>query len=114
MKLSTLQKKSIFAVFAFIIGGRAVSYTYSKHMTLIWANGNFFDLFSLLNEVIFVFGILFFTASAFGFMSVIREIWVDNKEFIVRERFIKLLISTIWTFVVSIILALIVKILIWP
>lgn len=114
MKITPLQKKIAFSVFAFILGGRAARYTYLKYLGDIWSNGNYFDLFSLFNEVVFVAGVILFIYSAFGFMSIIRELWSDRDEIIVRERYIKVLINSIWTLFVSVVLALVAKVLIWP
>jgi len=114
MKITALQKKIIFSVFAFILGGRAARYSYSKYLIDVFNNGNYFDLISIFNEVVFILGIVFFIASAFGFMGIIKELWIDRDAIIVRERYIKVLINSIWTFFASIVLALIAKILIWP
>ncbi len=114
MKITPLQKKIIFSVFAFVLGGRAVRYTYLKQLGDVFSNGNYFDLLSLFYEIVFVFGVVLFVSSAFGFMGVIRELWVDRDEIIVSERYIKVLINSIWTLVISVVLALIAKVLIWP
>jgi hypothetical protein len=114
MKITPLQKKIMFSVFAFVIGGRAARYTYLKQLGDIFNNGSYFNIVSLFYEIIFVLGVILFVSSAFGFMSIIRELWVDRDEIIVRERYIKVLVNSIWTLFVSIVLALIVKVLIWP
>jgi hypothetical protein len=114
MEITKLQKKIILSTFGFILGERAVRYTFLKYIQNIYWNGNYFDLISILNELFFVIGIAVFAASIVGFLSLVREIWSDNKDFIVRERFIKLLINSLWTLFFSVILAMIVKILIWP
>jgi len=114
MKITQIQKKIILSTFGFILGERAVRYTFLKYIQNIYWNGNYFDLAYIFNELIFIIGIIIFAASIIGFLSVIREIWNDNKDFIVRERFIKLLINSLWTLFFSVILAMLVKILIWP
>jgi hypothetical protein len=114
MKITPIQKRIILSTFGFVLGERAVRYTYLKNIQNIYLNGNYFDLISIFYELVFIIGILVFAASIIGFLSIIREIWNDNKELVVRERFVKLLVSSLWTLFFSVILAMIVKILIWP
>lgn len=114
MKITHIQRKIILSTFGFILGERAVRYTFLKYIQNIYWNGNYFDFVSVLNELLFIIGVVVFAVSIVGFLSAIREIWKDNKDFIVRERFIKLLINSLWTLFFSVILAMIVKILIWP
>jgi len=114
MEITKLQKKIFLSTFGFVLGGRAARYTYLKYVQDIFTNRDYFSLISFVNELIFVTGLIVFFFSVLGSMSVIREIWVDNDKFIVRERFIRLLINSLWTLVVSAFLALLVKILIWP
>jgi hypothetical protein len=114
MKFTFLQKKIVFSVFAFILGSRAIRYTYSKYLQVIISEGNYFDLFSLFQEFAFFLWAVLFAASVLGFISVIKEVWHNRETIVVRERYAKLLISSLWTLIISILLAMIVKILLWP
>lgn len=114
MKFTFLQKKIVFSVFAFILGSRAIRYTYYKYLQVIISEGNYFDLFSLFQEFAFFLWVVLFAASVLGFISVIKEVWHNRETIVVRERYAKLLISSLWTLIISILLAMIVKILLWP
>lgn len=114
MKFTELQKKIVLSVFGFILGGRAARYSYLKHIKEIVVNGNYFEWISLLNISVFAIGVVVFFASIIGLISVIREILRNKKREVVSERFIKLFINSFWTLVISIFLAMIVKIIIWP
>ncbi|MEI7718341.1 MAG: hypothetical protein WCI72_00615 [archaeon] len=114
MKITNLQKKIVLSTFGFILGSRAIRYTYLKYIPNIWGNGNYFEWTSMLNISVFIMGIIAFFASIIGFMSIVREILQDKRKEVVSERFIRLFINSFWTLVVSIVLAMIVKVLIWP
>jgi len=114
MKITRLQKKIVLSVFGVVLSERAIRYTYLKHIKEIVVNGNYFDWTSLLNIFIFVIGIVIFAASIVGILSIIRDVFRAKKEEIVSERFIRFFIKSFWTIVVSIILALIIKTVIWP
>lgn len=114
MKLTKLQKKIIFSIFGFILGERAVRYTYLKNITEITMNGNYFELTSMFNIFVFILGLIVFVFSIFGLINIVFDILKARKSEVVSERFIKLFVNSFLTALISWFLALLVKILIWP
>ncbi len=114
MKITKLQKNIIFSTFGLILAWRAIRYTYLKTIQEIFVNGNQFGWISLLNSTVFVLGIVVLVASVIGFWHIIREIADERRREVVSERFMRLFSNSFWTLIVSIVIALVVKILIWP
>lgn len=114
MKITKLQKKIVLSTFGFILSWREIRYVYLKYLKDIVRNGNYFDWSYLLNIFLFILSLVVFVASIVGFVIIVREIWNGRQREVVSERFIKLFINSFWTLIISIVLAMVVKILIWP
>jgi len=109
-----MQKLIIFSTIFFVLSWRAMKYLFLKNIGAIVNNGNYFDTSSIFAFLFFLVAIFAFVASVVGFVKIIKRIYIAKKNIIVRERFIALIWNCFVTFLISLFIAMILKVLIWP
>ncbi len=114
MKTNALQRLIIFSTILFALSLRACKYLYSKNIQPLIANGNYGNINSIFAIIFFILAVLVLISSIIGFVRIIVKIVKTHKETIVEERFVVFLLNCFWTLLISLIIGLFLKILIWP
>lgn len=114
MKLSSIQKLIIYSTILFILSARACKYLFSKNIQPVIESGNYWTTTSIFSFIFFIVSILVLIASIIGFIKIIKRLFTAHKSIIVKERLIAFFINCLWTFIISVIAGLFLKVLIWP
>lgn len=114
MKTHALQRLIIFSTILFALSLRACKYLYSKNIQPLIANGNYGNINSIFAIIFFILSILFVIISLTGFIKIIQRILITQKNIIVKEKQISFFLNCFWTFLISLVIALLLRVLIWP
>jgi hypothetical protein len=114
VRLDSMQRLIVFSTIFLVLSWRAMRYLFSKNISVIMDNGNYFDINSIFAIMFFIVCTVLFFVSIIGFVKIIRRIYVANKDMVVRERFFNFVLNCFVTFLVSFFVAIILKVIIWP
>jgi hypothetical protein len=110
-KLSSIQKLIIFSAIFFTLSARSTRYIIGKYVV---QNIDPNTPERILVYLILAISIVVLIASIIGFIKIAKRIFIAKENIIVRERYAAFAWNCFWTFLISLIVGMILKVLIFP